>query len=302
MEKEGSAVAISYDYYRIFYYVAKYHSFTRAAKVLMNSQPNITRTINNLESELGCRLFLRSRTGVVLTPEGEQLFSHVQIAQEHLQAGETSLLEAQNLISGHLSVSASEIALHLLLLPVLQKFHQAYPGVHIRVSNHSSPQAISAVKNGASELAVITGPTNISKPLTEKSLLSFRDVLVAGPGFSSLQGRTLSLEELKHYPIISLGRESMTFSFYDRFFSAHGQLFQPAVEAATADQILPLVRYDLGLGFLPEAYVMDAIARGEVFPVSLQETIPCREVTLILDKSRPLSAASVAFKQMLSAH
>ena len=113
-------MAISYDYYRIFYYVAKYRSFTRAAKVLMNSQPNITRTINNLEAELGCRLFLRSRTGVVLTPEGEQLFAHVQVAQEHLQAGETAILEARNLISGHLNLSASEIALHLLLLPVLQ--------------------------------------------------------------------------------------------------------------------------------------------------------------------------------------
>ena len=50
-------MSVSYDYYRIFYYVAKYGSFTRAASILMNSQPNITRTIANLEKELDCRLF-----------------------------------------------------------------------------------------------------------------------------------------------------------------------------------------------------------------------------------------------------
>ena len=41
---------ITYDYYRIFYFVAQYHSFTKAAEILKNNQPNITRCMNNLES------------------------------------------------------------------------------------------------------------------------------------------------------------------------------------------------------------------------------------------------------------
>ena len=59
---------ISYDYYRIFYYVAKYKSFTGAAEALLNSQPNITRTMKKLEKELGCTLFVRQRHGIALTP------------------------------------------------------------------------------------------------------------------------------------------------------------------------------------------------------------------------------------------
>ena len=47
---------VPYDYYRIFYYVAKYRSFTQAAAALHGSQPNITRTINLLEQELGCQI------------------------------------------------------------------------------------------------------------------------------------------------------------------------------------------------------------------------------------------------------
>lgn len=59
-----------FDYYRIFYYVAKYKSFSKAAKFLHNNQPNITRCMNIMESELGCTLFIRSHRGIKLTPEG----------------------------------------------------------------------------------------------------------------------------------------------------------------------------------------------------------------------------------------
>ena len=55
--RRGLSMAVPYDYYRLFYYVAKYHSFTRTAEILMNSQPNITSTMNNLENALGCQLF-----------------------------------------------------------------------------------------------------------------------------------------------------------------------------------------------------------------------------------------------------
>lgn len=47
-----------FDYYRIFYYVAKYKSFSKAAKFLHNNQPNITRCMNIMESELGCTSFI----------------------------------------------------------------------------------------------------------------------------------------------------------------------------------------------------------------------------------------------------
>ena len=139
---------VPYDYYRIFYYAAKYRSFTRAAEILLSSQPNVTRAMNNLEQELGCRLFVRSNRGIALTPEGERLYGHVRIAWEQLLAGEYELSRERRLESGYVSIGASEIALHELLLPVLRKFRLTYPGIHIQVTNHSTPQAVAAVKSG----------------------------------------------------------------------------------------------------------------------------------------------------------
>ena len=61
----GEAVASNLEYYKIFYYVAKYSSFTRAAGILMSSQPSVSRTIKLLEQDLGCTLFTRTKKGVL---------------------------------------------------------------------------------------------------------------------------------------------------------------------------------------------------------------------------------------------
>lgn len=55
------------DYYRIFYYVARYKSFSNAAEMLGSNQPNITRCMNILENELDCKLLIRSHKGIQLT-------------------------------------------------------------------------------------------------------------------------------------------------------------------------------------------------------------------------------------------
>ncbi|MCI5504585.1 MAG: LysR family transcriptional regulator [Eubacterium sp.] len=292
-------MAVPYDYYRIFYYVAKYHSFTRAAKILMNSQPNITRAMNNLESALGCQLFFRSHRGTALTPEGKKLYAHVQIAQEHLQAGEAEIMNDNTLQSGHISIGATEIALHNYLLPILSDFRIAYPGVHIQITNHSTAEAIKAIRSGLVEFAVVTSPADISTPLKEYPLKTFQEILVTGSHYHSLIDHPLSLKELSDYPLVFLGHNTKSFEFFDKIFQKAGAILEPAIEAATADQILPMVRYNLGLGFLPKSFAADAIKEGIIFPVPLKEEIPPRQICLVQDQSRPLGIAARQLKKML---
>ena len=293
-------MAVTYDYYRIFYYVGKYHSFTRAAKILGNSQPNITRSMNNLEAELGCRLFLRSPRGIMLTPEGEKLYAHIQVAYEHIRAGEAEIADEKDLRSGYLSIGASEIALHSLLLPVLRRFRGAYPGVHIQITNHSTPQAVSAVKSGMVELAVVTTPTGVERPLQEMKLLPFQDILITGSDFIGYIDKPIKLSELLNYPLISLGRDTKSFEFYDNLFSKKGLTLEPDIEAATTDQVIPMVKNGLGFGFVPKNLACDSIARKEIYEVPMMEDIPLRYICLVQDRSRPLSTAAKRLIRMLS--
>ena len=294
-------MAVSYDHYRIFYHVAKYGSFTRAASVLMGSQPNITRAMNDLENELGCRLFLRSNRGVRLTPEGERLYAHVQVAQLQLQAGEAELARGRRLESGFVSVGASETALHGMLLPVLRKYHLTYPGIRIRITNHTTPQALSALKNGEVDLAVVTAPTGAAAPLRETPLVQIQDILIGGPQFAHLAARTLQLRELLEYPLIGLGRDTKTNAFFNALFARQGLVLSPDIEVATSDQILPMVANDLGLGFVPEGFAREALKKGEVFRIPLAQALPLRAICLVTDKSRPLSVAAETLAERIRA-
>ena len=141
-------MAVPYDYYRIFYYVAQHKSFTRAAEVLGNNQPNITRCMNNLEQDLGCKLFIRTNRGISLTPEGVRLYGRAAVAFEQLRLGENEIREDCSLETGSISIAASETALHLLLLDRLAAFHRAYPGVHLRITNDSTGRRSPAARTG----------------------------------------------------------------------------------------------------------------------------------------------------------
>lgn len=292
-------MGVPYDYYRIFYYVAKYRSFTRAAEVLMNSQPNITRSMNNLEQALGCPLFVRSNRGVTLTPEGEKLFSHVKVAQEQLLAAEKELEREKELQSGQLYIGCSETALNLFLLERLKTFHHRYPGIRLRISNHSTPQAVAAAAQGTVDLAVVTTPVNAGKEMKQTVLMEFQEQLICGAELRSLTGKMHSLRELEQYPLVMLNRDTTTYVFYNELFLRYGLILEPDTEVATTDQILPLVKHDLGLGFLPEKMVIDAVERCEVFPVALKEDIPLRSVVLVRHRQRAMSAAARAFVKML---
>ena len=290
---------ITYDYYRIFYYVAKYKSLSKAADILMNSQPNITKFMKNLESQLGCRLFIRSNRGVSLTPEGEKLYAHVAIAYEQLKAAELELANDKSLQSGIITIGASETALHGILLPILNDFHKTYPGIRLCISNHSTPQAIEALKNGMVDFALVTTPTDAKKPLKETSLKVFQEILIGSSQYAFLTKEPHHLSELTKYPLICLGKDTKTYEFYTRLYLEHGLVLKPDTEAATTDQLLPMIKNNLGIGFIPESFAKDALKAQEVFSIPLLDPIPKRSICFVEDQSRPLSIAANALKQRL---
>ena len=205
---------VNFEYYKIFYYVAKYQNFTRAAHALGNSQPNVTRAMNCLEQETHCTLFIRTNRGVQLTPEGEHLYGHIAAAMAQVQMAEEELAASASLEHGSVSIGASETALNIYLLEKLKAFHTEYPGIRLKMYNHSTPQAVRSVGNGEIDFAVVTTPTNAEPPLQEVHLQSFREILVGGLAYTALASQELTLSDLEHYSFISLGKETMTYRFY----------------------------------------------------------------------------------------
>ena len=196
-QKRKNIMDVNFEYYKIFYYVAKYHNFTKAAQALNNSQPNITRAMNWID------------------------------------------------------------------------------------------------------FAVVSTPAEVDSPLKQIMLMPFQEILVGGTTFTALGSQELSLREVKNYPMISLGRETMTYKFYNSVFLSHGLDLSPDTEAATADQILPLVKCELGLAFLLQPMAAPSLLKKEIVQIPLKDEIPERQICLVYDSQHPMGAAARELKNTI---
>ena len=256
---------ISYDSYRVFYYAAKYRSFSQAAAALYSNQPNVTRMIRKLESELGCALFFRSPQGVRLTPEG----------------------------------AASSLALRTRLLQVLARYRRAYPHVRICLTNHSASHGLAAVQNGLADFAILAEGASVPDSLTAQKIDEIQEIPICGPAFLELTEEPVSLKRLADYPIISLTEGTSSHDFYAELFLRHGLSFSPDVEVETTAQVPPVVQSDLGVGFVPREMLYGTPEASGIYPIMLEEPIPARSVFLFQRKTQPLSIAAKKLRQML---
>lgn len=87
---------ISFDYYKVFYEVARCQNITQAALNLCLTQPTVTKYIHNLEDMLQCKLFNRSQKGVTLTDEGRILFRQINRPCQQMGRAEELLKEYTN--------------------------------------------------------------------------------------------------------------------------------------------------------------------------------------------------------------
>ncbi len=290
---------VNYEHYRIFYFVAKYHSLSKAADALYSNQPNVSRAMKQLEHDLGCQLFTRSSKGIELTAEGEGLYSHVAIAFEQLRLGEEELFKSLHLQSGTISIGASETAIHLYLLDQLSLFHQKYPDIQLKIYNYSISKAVKAVQNGQIDMAVVTTPTNCKAPLAEIPLIEFEDTLVVGCKHQRLSMKKCSLKDLSAETLICLAQETNTFQHYSQFYLDHNLILAPDIEVATSDLILPMVKKNLGIGFLPKSFIKSALEEGSVFEIPLKETLPKRNVCVVYHTQHTLNTAAKKLFEIL---
>ena len=291
----------NFEYYKIFYYVAKYENLTKAATALKTSQPAVTRTIHKLEGELGCRLFTRSKTGMKLTPEGRTFYGYVAAGCAQFFKGENDLSNLISLENGTIYISATETALHCYLFQAMEEFNSLYPNVRFKILNNSTTESVNAVKEGKVDLAFVSANLQVAKPLRMKILRKYRDILIAGKRFEELKAgkEELSLKELVSYPWISLTAETITRRFLNEYFEKNGLTFMPDMELATTDMILPAVRHNLGMGFIPAEFADAELESGQVFEIKVKEKLPERNIVLIYDMEYPQSIAAKEFQKFL---
>lgn len=79
--------------------------------------------------------------------------------------------------------------------------------------------------------------------------MDFSDVMVVSSVHKELCEEPVHLSKMQDYPLICLGRGTKSYEFFSNFYQRYGLKLNPDIEAGTIHQILPMVVYDLGVGF-----------------------------------------------------
>lgn len=195
---------INLELYKVFYYVATTLSFSEASRELFISQSAVSQSIKTLEKKLNHTLFIRSTKKVLLTPEGELLLQHVKPAIQMLDEGE-SLLSGDNMLKGQLRIGASDTICRYYLIHYLQKFHQEFPDVRIKVTNSTSIGCAELLEKGQVDLIVCNSPNSrLGNHMNVKVLRDFRDIFVGNPDCFSPEEIPCELKTLLKQPILML--------------------------------------------------------------------------------------------------
>lgn len=289
---------INLELYKVFYYVAKNLSFSKASKELFISQSAVSQAIRTLESKLNTALFIRSTKKVLLTPEGKLLFEHIEPAIHLMMNGHLSLLENPALTKGKLHIGASDTICKHYLISYLKRFHEQFPNVHLQVTNRTSTACVDLLKQGSVDFIV----TNLPNPALDERLNVqpteyFNDVFIAGKNYEFIAKREITLEELTEHPVLMLEKNTATSQYLYGLFEQNHLFIEPSVELGSIDLLVDLAKIGLGIAFVPEYCLKDQ----DIIKLNLKTPLPPRQLAIVTNKMMPLNLASQKMIELIKA-
>ena len=277
---------IDFELYRIFYVVANHCNITKASKELNISQPAISKSIKNLEKQLGGQLFIRNKRGVVLTDEGKEFYIYIKQAIEYINNAENKFTDLINLETGCIKIGISTTLTKEFLLPYLEKFHSLYPKIDIQIITSLTSDLMPRLKNGLLDIMILNlNPINYDNDIEIIKCKKIHDCFIVNNKYKDLINKELSLRDLNNYPLILQAKGSNTREFLDNIARDNGVILKPNIELASYSLVVEFSKIGFGIGYATKEYIKEAIDAKELFALNIKEKIPSRYIGIALSKN-----------------
>ncbi|MGE4125319.1 MAG: CysB family HTH-type transcriptional regulator [Pusillimonas sp.] len=231
-------------------------NLTEAARTLFTSQPGVSKSIIELEDELGIKIFERhgkrirglTKPGVAVAQVVERIMREVdnlkKVSDEFAQRDE-----------GGLVIGCTHAQARYLLPQVIPGFRAQFPKVRVSLAEGNPPTLARMVLHEQADLAIATESLAHTPGLAALPVYEWEHVLVVKPdhpltGLTSSQARSLSLEQLAQYPIVTYDRQFSGRRTIDEVFAQKGIQPDIVLEAIDADVIKTYVDVGLGVGII----------------------------------------------------
>ena len=291
---------MNFQHLKYFLAVTRRGGFTQAARALNVTQPTVSSGVAELERDLGVRLFNRDSRHVDLTLEGRTLMSYaLQIEDLLEEAGERL---SRDVLPDGFRFGAIDAAVIYLLPEILKTYVDTYPQMDLSIQVAPSRYLVEDLLTNRSEFALISLPLDNPRIQTI-SLCSDEFLLVVGGGHR-LAGRTaITPAEAARETLILFHPDSVSRQIVDERFAAAGVAPRIVMEMSSPEAMRKLVEAGVGVSFLPQMAVQDALATGNLCAVPVEGMAFERGIGLAWRRGRYFGPTiTLLIEQILAAH
>lgn len=274
---------------KIFIQVCQTQNITRAAELLHMTQPAVTRAIQEIERYYGVCLFERINRGLYITESGRQLYAQALHIVESFDIMEKGLRNWDEF--GILRVGAS-ITLGSFLMPgLVAEFGRLHPHLKlkVRVSNGASLQQL--LCENQLDIAFIEGGV-VDPQLKVEPFAQDRLVLIMPPNDPLKDADVIRLRDLKDRKFLLREPGSAGRTFLDHVFAIHAITVEPAWESVSTQAIVKAVNAGIGISFLPEKLVRNAIDQGLVATHAIADETFSRQNYIVWHQNKHLTPSA----------
>ncbi|MEO6522990.1 MAG: LysR family transcriptional regulator [Mucilaginibacter sp.] len=289
--------------HHVFLAVASNLSFSKAAQVLLITQPAVSKHIKVLEDQYKLPLFERKGASILLTQAGKILYDHLVKASEIQRKIEYDLSTLSNVsnAAGHLRLGASTTIALYILPSILSNFQREFSNVAIQLVNRNSEYILNALLNHEVDLGII----EVENKLTTVSYQHFMsdEVIPVCSSKSPLAGKTLTIEQLTKTPLALRERGSGTLDALLKSLSEHdvkSSDLRIKIRLGGTEALKNFLRADQCLGFMPKPSIVRELAEGELVEVPVKGLKIKRDFFFIRRKGTDDDGLTSSFIQFAS--
>ncbi len=262
-----------FNLYKIFLTLYDLKSISKTANKLYVSQPAISYSLKELESQLGYSLFYRNSKGIVPTIEAIELYSYISEAFNIIKSGEEHIKKMNTLDVGEIKIGAPTYISVFYLSNYISYFRKKYPGIKFEIITKSSKDdLVNMLHNRSINLIVDTLPISINNKSCKKLYLSTINNCFVYKKNSIFKVK--SIKDLEKYPLILPIKESTNRVKLEEYMEKRNVKLKSIIECNSLEFMLEMVRKDSGIGYFIESAITSQIDKDNFEIIDFDNTLP----------------------------
>lgn len=282
------------DDWLLFAKVAQYKSFSEAARRLAIPTTTVSRRIQQLESQLGERLFIRSTRKVSLTELGQRLLPKTKRLETILEELKATIENNSADITGKLKLTTSDTLAQFLIPNLVASFSAQYPLVNVDISSSNRNEKI---VNESIDFSFRIGNLEDSNLIAYK-ICEIEYAFVASPQFIANSDCDINLSVLEHLPCTVINIDGKDVPW---FISEKNRVVELNINKKyRVDNLYvakSLAESGCSIALLPKFIIKDSINAGTLITLFDDTNIQRNPLNLIYFDKHFLSEKSKVFLQ-----